>query len=84
MECYWDIKNEEILSLKKKWIEPEAIMLSAPSQIKTNAVYTHLYVESQKQKQTAVGLHVKDLALSLQGRGLLQRHGFNPQTSTVG
>lgn len=72
MECYWDIKNEEILSLKKKWIEPEAIMLSAPSQIKTNAVYTHLYVESQKQKQTAVGLHVKDLALSLQGLS------FNP------
>ena len=43
---YIAIKKKEILPLAKTWIELESIMLGEINHIKTNTVWSHLYVES--------------------------------------
>ena len=46
LEYYSAIKNVEILSFVTTWMNLEGIMLSEISQIKTNTMQFHLYVES--------------------------------------
>ena len=45
MEYYSAIKKNEILPFATMWMDLESIM---PSEIKTNAIWYHLHVESKK------------------------------------
>ena len=51
MEYYSAIKKNEILPFATTWMDLESIMLSEISQIKTNTVCYHFYVESEKIRQ---------------------------------
>ena len=46
-------KKKEILPLATTWMELEGIMLSEISQINTNIVWYHLYMESKKKKRNS-------------------------------
>ena len=48
MEYYSAIKKNEILSFAAAWVDLEIIILSKVSQTKTNIIWYHLYVESEK------------------------------------
>ena len=48
MEYYSAIKKNEILPFATTWMDLEGIMLSEISQMKTNTVCYHLYVENKK------------------------------------
>ena len=48
MDYYSDTKNKELFPSATRWTELESIMLSEISQIKTNTVWYHLYVEHKK------------------------------------
>ena len=54
MEYYSAIKKNEIMPFGTTWLDLEGITLSEISQIKTNTVWYHLYVEYKKIKQVNI------------------------------
>ena len=48
MRYYSAIKKNEIMTFTATWVDLENIILSEVSQIKTNIIWYHLYVESKK------------------------------------
>ena len=48
MRYYSAIKKNEIMPFTATWVDLENIILSEVSQIKTNIIWYHLYVESKK------------------------------------
>ena len=48
MKYYSAIKKNYVLSLVTTWIDLEGVILSKRNQRKTNPVWFHLYVKSQK------------------------------------
>ena len=48
MEYYSAIKKNEIMPFAATWMCLQIIILSGISQIKTNIIWYHLYVESKK------------------------------------
>ena len=54
MEIYSVIRNEEIMPFAATWMELEGIMLCEITQAKTNTVWYHLYMQSQKKKKTCL------------------------------
>ena len=51
MEYYSATKKKKILSFATAWMELENITLSEISQLKTNALWFHSYVESNEQTE---------------------------------
>ena len=49
MKYYSAVKKNKIMPLTATWMDPEILVLSEVGQTKTNIIWDHLYVESNKK-----------------------------------